>query len=220
MPRWRNCPGRRQCWWCAMSATMWRHGRRPRSLVARRCAQRYPLIARPRKWAPKTRCSSSTPRARTGKPKGVLHTTGGYLTWAAMTHQLRVRLPSRRGLLVRGRCRLGHRAQLCRLWPAGQRRDHGDVRRRAELSRPTAASGRSSTATRSDIFYGAPTALRALMREGDDWVKTDQPHLAAPARLGRRTDQSRGVGMVLARGRRRALPDRRHLVADRNRRPA
>ena len=36
---------------------------------------------------------------------------------------LRVRLPPRRGLLVRRRRRLGHRAFLCRLRPAGQRRD-------------------------------------------------------------------------------------------------
>ncbi len=39
-------------------------------------------------WARRTRCSSSTPRAATGKPKGVLHTTGGYLTYAAFTHKL------------------------------------------------------------------------------------------------------------------------------------
>ena len=35
---------------------------------------------------PSTRCSSSTPRGTTGKPKGILHTTGGYLTQAAYTH--------------------------------------------------------------------------------------------------------------------------------------
>jgi acetyl-CoA synthetase len=34
------------------------------------------------------RCSSSTPRARPEKPKGVLHTTAGYNLFAAMTHQL------------------------------------------------------------------------------------------------------------------------------------
>ncbi len=61
--------------------------------------------------------------------------------------------------------------------------------------------------------------LRALMREGDDWVEKNQPQVAAPARLGRRADQSRGVGMVLPGGRRQPLPDRRHLVADRDRRP-
>ena len=39
----------------------------------------------------------------------------------------------------------------------------------------------------------------------------------APARQRRRADQPRGVDLVPPRGRRRALPDRRHLVADRDR---
>ena len=69
-----------------------------------------------------------------------------------------------------------------------------------------------------EIFYGAPTALRALMREGDEWVTQDQPQEPAPAGIGGRADQPRGVGMVSPRRRRRPLPDRRHLVADRNRR--
>ena len=42
--------------------------------------------ARPNRWTPRIRCSSSTPPARTGKPKGVLHTTGGYLVYASYTH--------------------------------------------------------------------------------------------------------------------------------------
>ena len=41
---------------------------------------------------------------------------------------------------------------------------------------------------------------------------------AAPARHGRRADQPEGLALVLQGGRRRALPDRRHLVADRDRR--
>ena len=85
----------------------------------------------------------------TGKPKGVLHTTGGYLVYAVDDPRVRLRLPRRRHLLVHRRCRLGHRPQLHRLRPARQRRDHADVRGRAELSRPPRASGRSSTSTRS-----------------------------------------------------------------------
>ena len=57
----------------------------------------YDAAAEPR-WMPttaraggggarSTRCSSSTPRARPGQPKGVVHTTGGYLVYASMTHQ-------------------------------------------------------------------------------------------------------------------------------------
>ena len=35
---------------------------------------------------PSTRCSSCTRPASTGKPKGILHTSGGYLTQVAYTH--------------------------------------------------------------------------------------------------------------------------------------
>ncbi len=69
-----------------------------------------------------------------------------------------------------------------------------------------------------NIFYTAPTAIRALMQAGDAPVKKDLARLAAAARLGRRADQSGSLGMVLPRGRRRPLPDRRYLVADRDRR--
>ncbi len=48
----------------------------------------------------------------------------------------RFRLPRRRHLLVHRRRRLGDRPQLHRLRPAGQRRDHDDVRRRAQLPEP------------------------------------------------------------------------------------
>ena len=78
----------------------------------------------------------------TGKPKGVLHTTGGYLTWAALHPRAGLRLPAGRGLLVHRRRGLGHRPQLHRLRAARERRDHADLRGRAQLSDRLAASGR------------------------------------------------------------------------------
>ena len=45
-----------------------------------------------------------------------------------------------------------------------------------------------------------------------------RPVVAAPARIGRRADQSRGLDVVSPAHRRRALPGRRHVVADRDRR--
>ena len=52
----------------------------------------------------------------TAKPKGIMHTTGGYLTQVAFTHKYVFDLqPETRRLLVRGRHRLGHRPQLHRL---------------------------------------------------------------------------------------------------------
>ncbi len=59
-----------------------------------------------------------------------------------------------------------------------------------------------------------PRADAGRRRAGEE----DLAQIAAPARLGRRTDQSGSLGVVLPRGRRRPLPDRRHLVADRDRR--
>ena len=72
----------------------------------------------PSRSTPSTRSSSSTPRASTGKPKGILHTTGGYLLGAHLTTQVGLRPQRRRHLLVHRRRRLGHRPQLRRLRPA------------------------------------------------------------------------------------------------------
>ncbi len=55
----------------------------------------------------------------TAKPKGIMHTTGGYLTQVAFTHKYVFDLhPDERRLLVHGRHRLGDRPQLHRLRPA------------------------------------------------------------------------------------------------------
>ena len=59
----------------------------------------------------------------TGKPKGIVHTTGGYLVGAYATTKWVFDLQGRRRVLVHGRHRLGDRAQLRRLRPARQRRD-------------------------------------------------------------------------------------------------
>ena len=65
----------------------------------------------------------------TAKPKGILHTTGGYLTHVSATHRLDLRPQARdRRLLDRRRHRLGDRPQLHRLRAAGQRDHVGHVR--------------------------------------------------------------------------------------------
>src|SRR5579884_3283230 len=131
--------------------------------------------------------------------------------------RIRVRLSSRRGLLVHRRCRLGHRAQLHRLRAARQRRHDPDVRGRAELSRPVALLAGLRQAQRVDLLHRADRDPRADAR-GRGLCQEDQAQIAAPPRLGRRADQSRGMDVVLRAGRRGALPGRRYLVADRNRR--
>ena len=68
-------------------------------------------------------------------------------------------------------------------------------------------------------LYTAPTAIRTFMKWGDRGAGRPRPVVAARARHRRRADQPRGVDVVPRAHRRRALPDRRHVVADRDRRP-
>ncbi|MGE4429971.1 MAG: acetate--CoA ligase [Sphingobium sp.] len=106
----------------------------------------------------------------TGKPKGVLHTSGGYLVWASMTHEYV--FDYRPGDIY---------------WCAA---DIGWVTGHTYVVYGALANGATSVMFEGvpnypdfsrfwqivdkyqvNIFYGAPTALRALMREGDEWVK-------------------------------------------------
>ncbi|MEQ1725374.1 MAG: acetate--CoA ligase [Sphingopyxis sp.] len=105
----------------------------------------------------------------TGKPKGVMHSTGGYLLWVAMTFDMIFD---------------AHDGDL--FWCTA---DVGWVTGHSYVVYGPLANGASSvmfdgvpnypdfgrfweTAHRLGvtIFYTAPTALRALMREGDGWV--------------------------------------------------
>ncbi len=106
----------------------------------------------------------------TGRPKGVLHTTGGYLTWASWTHELV--FDYRPGEIF---------------WCTA---DVGWVTGHSYIVYGPLANGATSlifegvpnypTTSRFwevidkhqvEIFYTAPTALRALMREGEEPVK-------------------------------------------------
>ena len=100
----------------------------------------------------------------TGKPKGVLHTTGGYLLFAADTFKYIFDYHDGDVYFVHRRHRLGHRPHLHRLRPAVQRRHQRHVRGRARPTPTRTASGTWSRSTGVNIFYTAPTAIRALMR--------------------------------------------------------
>ena len=116
---------------------------------------------------------------------------------------IRLRLSRRRHLLVHRRRRLGHRPQLHSLWAARQRRDHADVRGRAELSGQFAVLERGRQAQGQHLLHRAdrdPRADAGRRRAGEE----DLAQIAAPARFGRRADQSGSVGMVSPRRRRRA----------------
>ena len=105
----------------------------------------------------------------TGKPKGVLHTSGGYLVWATMTHKYV--FDYRPGEVFWCTADVG--------WVTGHSYVvYGPLANGAttlmfegvpnypDFSRFWQIVDRWQVNT----LYTAPTALRALMREGDDWV--------------------------------------------------
>jgi acetyl-CoA synthetase len=106
----------------------------------------------------------------TGKPKGVLHTTGGYLAWAAHTHE--IVFDYRPGEIFFCTADVG--------WVTGHSYIvYGPL---ANAATTLIFEGVPNYPTSSrfwevidkhkvEIFYTAPTALRALMREGEEPVK-------------------------------------------------
>jgi acetyl-CoA synthetase len=106
----------------------------------------------------------------TGKPKGVLHTTGGYLTWATMTHHYV--FDYRPGEIYWCAADIG--------WVTGHSYVvYGPLANAATVMMFEGVPNYPDHSRfwqivdrhQVNIFYGAPTALRALMREGDEWVK-------------------------------------------------
>ncbi|MBC7431570.1 MAG: acetate--CoA ligase, partial [Rubritepida sp.] len=106
----------------------------------------------------------------TGKPKGVLHTTGGYMVWASYTHELvfdykpgeiywctaDVGWVTGHSYIVYGPLANGATTLMFEGVP-----NYPDIGRMWQVV----------DKHRVNIFYTAPTAIRALMREGDGPVK-------------------------------------------------
>ena len=113
-------------------------------------------------------------------------------------HQIRLRSARGGRLLVHRRRRLGHRPQLRGLWPAGERRDEPHVRRRAQLPRAGPLLAHRREVRRDDSLHRAHGDPR-VHEMGRRVAEEARPELAAPARHGRRADQSRGVDVVSTR---------------------
>jgi acetyl-CoA synthetase len=106
----------------------------------------------------------------TGKPKGVLHTTGGYMVYAALTHKTTfdykdgevfwctadVGWVTGHSYIVYGPLANGATTLMFEGVP-----NYPDFSRFWQVI----------DKHKVNIFYTAPTAIRALLREGDDWVK-------------------------------------------------
>ena len=70
---------------------------------------------------------------------------------------------------------------------------------------------------RCTVFYTAPTAIRACIKWGREYPDRHDLVIAAAAGQRRRADQPARLALVPRGDRRRAVPDRRHVVADRDR---
>ena len=152
----------------------------------------------------------------TGKPKGIVHTTGGYLVGAYATTRWVFDLRDEdvywctadigwvtgHSYVVYGPLANGATVLMYEGAPDWPQKD-----RFWELIERYGVT----------IFYTAPTAIRAFMRWGTEWPARRDLSQPAPARIGRRADQSRSVDVVPRAHRPRALSDRRHVVADRDR---
>ena len=120
----------------------------------------------------------------TGKPKGVLHTTGGYLVYAALTHQYV--FDYRDGEVYWCTADVG--------WVTGHSYIlYGPLANGATTvmfegvpNYPDSSRvWRICDKHKVNIFYTAPTAIRALMREGDDPVeKTSRKSLRILGTVG------------------------------------
>jgi acetyl-CoA synthetase len=105
----------------------------------------------------------------TGKPKGVLHTSGGYLSWVAMTHDyvFDYRAPEVFWCAADVGWVTGHSYVVYGALANGATTlMYEGVPNYPDASRFWQVIDKHKV----QIFYAAPTALRALMREGDDWV--------------------------------------------------
>ena len=152
----------------------------------------------------------------TGKPKGIVHTTGGYLTGRYATTKWVFDLKEEdvywctadigwvtgHSYVVYGPLANGATVVMYEGAPDFPHKDRfWDIVERYGVT----------------IFYTAPTAIRAFMRWGTEWPeKHDLSSLRLLGSVGEPINPEAWMWYHLYIGT-RALPDRRHVVADRNR---
>src|ERR1700761_9371715 len=137
----------------------------------------------------------------TGKPKGVLHTSAGYLLYAAYTHHYVFDYPA--GDIYWGTADVGgvtgHSYIL-----------YGPLANGATTLMFEGVPNYPSSSRfwqvidkhQVNIFYTAPPRAPGGEGRGRATGEEDEPQKSPPAGLGRRADQSRGLALVLQGGRR------------------
>ena len=153
----------------------------------------------------------------TGKPKGILHTTGGYLVGTSYTHWAVFDLKADTDVYW------------CTAdvgWVTGHSyMVYGPLSNAVtqvvyEGTPDSPHKGRWWEIIQQygvTIFYTAPTAIRTFMKWGSDIPAEVRPVLGAPARVGGRADQPGGLHLVPRDHRLLEGAGGRHLVADRDR---
>ena len=151
----------------------------------------------------------------TGAPKGVVHTTGGYLVYVSMTHQYvfdyhegdiywctaDVGWVTGHSYIVYGPLANGATTLMFEGHPE------------LSVDEPVLGSHRQA---QSQYFLHRADRDPLADGRGRGAGQENEPRLSAPFGLGRRANQSGGLGVVSPRGRGQSLPDRRHVVADRD----
>ena len=132
----------------------------------------------------------------TGKPKGVVHTTGGYLVYASMTHQYVFDYHD--GDIYWCTADVG--------WVTGHSYIvYGPLANGATTLMFEGIPNYPTMARFWDVvdkwkvnmFYTAPTAIRALMGAGDDFVKSSiAPRCGCSAASASRSIRKRGSGTI------------------------
>ena len=151
----------------------------------------------------------------TGKPKGVLHTSAGYLLQCMWSTRLIFDLRDEdiywctadigwvtgHSYIVYGPLSNGASIVMYEGAPDFPRRDRfWEIVDRYKVS----------------IFYSSATAVRAFMAWGMEWIKPHDLSQPSRSRHGGRAHQSRRLEMVFRSDRKKSLSHRRYLVANRN----
>ena len=189
-------------------------GRRPRHVVARRSLRRGRQL-RLRVDGIRGAAVHAVHVGFDGETKGDRALHRGVHDRHPHDVQVHVRLQTRGGVLVHGGYRLDHGALVHRLRTPARTRHHGDVRGRAHLPRRGAVLGHLREAQGEPVLHRPHRGSRA--HEGWGRVRHQVRSFEhSHPRFGRRADQPRGVAMVLPGGGRVAVPDRGHVLADRD----
>ena len=144
-------------WWCAAPG-LTRRGPRAATCGGTRPSSRRRTEHTPEAFDSEHPLFLLYTSGTTGKPKGIMHTSGGYLTQASYTHHNVFDIkPETDVYLVHSRYRLGHRAHLHRLRAAVQRRHPGGLRGHTELAQRAPALRDHRKVRCHNLLHGADT---------------------------------------------------------------